>query len=182
MEWQKLLLHCGVLIVATLNIACSIKPTLATDTSPIFISKGKYSDYYHINYTLTPDNTRLSLGDTRPNTFESENGQFEVYLNKNQFPIVAPKCEHTIILRMPGTNPFGDNAQQSIDEKKTLFERIQSMLNTHSGAVEVVIELNPYVEKIRNNPLILQLTQCNVFFRQAQNRYVDNLGQSTNFK
>jgi len=82
-------------------------------------------------------------------------------------------CQHTIILRMPSTNPLGQQAQQSISEKKTLFERIQSMISTHSGSVEVVIELNPYVEKIRNNPLALQLTQCNVFFRQAQNRYVD---------
>jgi len=182
MELQKLLLHCGVLIVATLNIACNIKPTLATDASPIVISKGKYSDYYHINYTLTPDNTRLSLGDAEPNTFENENGQFEVYLNKNQFPIVAPKCEHTLILRMPGTSPVGNQVQQSINEKKILFERIQSMINTHSGVVEVIIELNPYVEKIRNNPLTLQLNQCNIFFRQTQNRYVDSLSKPTGLK
>jgi hypothetical protein len=51
------------------------------------------------------------------------------------------------------------------------------MINTHSGAIEVVIELNPYVEKVQNNPLTLQLTQCNIFFRQAQNRYVNYLGK-----
>jgi len=177
---RKLLLHCCVLVVAASEIACSAESMLAADTSPIVISKGKYSDYYHISYTLTPDNTRLSLGDTRKNIFETENGQFEVYLDKNQFPIAAPMCQHTLILRMPGTNPFGHQAQQSISVKKILFERIQSMINTHSGSIEVVIELNPYVEKIRNNPLTLQLTQCNIFFRQAQNRYVDYLGRLKN--
>jgi hypothetical protein len=113
---QKLLLNCCVLVVATSEIACSAESMLAANTSPIAISKGKYSDYYHISYTLTPDNTRLSLGDTRKNTFE--NGQFEVYLDKSQFPIAAPMCQHTIILRMPGTDPFGNQAQQSINEKR----------------------------------------------------------------
>ncbi len=174
---RKLLLCCCVLVVAVSEIACSAESMLVTDTSSIVISKGKYSDYYHINYTLIPDNTRLSLDDTRPNAFENESGQFEVYLDKNLFPIAAPMCRNTIILRMPGTNPFGNQVQQSISEKKALFERIQSMVNTHSGSVEVVIELNPYVKKIRNKPLTLELTQCNVFFRQAQNQYVNYPGK-----
>ncbi len=168
-----------MLIVAASNIACSAEPVLVADVSSVNVSKEKYSDYYHIRYALTPDNASLNLG-ARPNVFENENGQFDIYLNKSQFPIAAPMCERTIILRMPGTNPSGDQVKQSINEKKALFERIQTMLNTGSGSVEVVIELNPYVEKIRSNSLTLELTQCNVFFRQARNHYVDNLGEIKN--
>lgn len=164
-----------VVLVSLLVSTCS----LANGLPSIHVSKGKYSDYYHISFRLTPDNSTINLktgeGD-RSYGFVDENGQFEVYIDRNAFPVDAPNCKNDIILRMPATNPFGSEAEKSISEKRQLYNQIKNMIDNKQGELDVVIELNPYVKKVSDNPLKLELTQCNVFFRHARNHYINYIG------
>jgi len=58
-----------------------------------------------------------------------------------------------------------------------LYNRIKEMKESGRGSVDVVIELNPYVRVKSKNPLELELTNRNVFFRSAHGRYIDYVGQ-----
>lgn len=134
----------------------------------IHVNKGKYNNYYHIKLNLSRDSI---LSDISKIIIE-EGGMFELDLDKNKFPVDAPNCNSNIILRMPWTDPDSGEAEQYIIEKKLLLEKIVA---SNSNGVDVIIELNPYVEIISDSPLKLKLTRCNVFFRHSKGRYIDNL-------
>jgi hypothetical protein len=67
---------------------------------------------------------------------------------------------------MPWTAPDTPGAKEKIAAKEALLIG--------------VVELNPYVEVVGRDPLQLQLTQCNVFFRHALGAYVDHTRHWTN--
>jgi hypothetical protein len=153
---------------------------LCSDDKTIHTSRGKYEDYYHIRFTLTPDNTLLELkgyDKYGPSKYEFSDGQFEIFVTKDKFPIPAPKCSGYIILRMSMTLDDVANKEKYIAEKKSLFDRIKKMKETKSGNIDVVIELNPYIMVKSKEPLIIELTECNVFFRNAGGRYINYVGQ-----
>ncbi len=159
---------------------------LATmSAAEIHVSPGKYNDYYHLRFTLTPENCSLSVSPTERqhryannNTYElSEGGQFEVFIRKQAFPIPAPHTDSDyLILRMPYTNPNLPEANRHIATKRALFNQIQAMKSKGQGSVEVTIELNPYVTVLKHEPLTLELSGRNVFFRQALGQYIDYVG------
>jgi hypothetical protein len=149
----------------------------------IYVAPGKYSDYYHLKFTLTADNvyqkppSERYLPDNRKlGSNFTVGGQFEVYIPKKQFPIQAPNCKDYILLRMPWTNPDFPNSISFVKEKKILFEKIEAIKRGEIAAVDVVIELNPYVKVKNMKPLRLELEECNVFFRHASGRYIDYVG------
>ncbi|GAA4650325.1 hypothetical protein GCM10023116_26080 [Kistimonas scapharcae] len=154
---------------------------LATE---IHVSPGKYNDYYHLRFALTPENCKLSIPPTERqhrfanNTYEfSESGQFEVFIRKQAFPIPAPHISSEfLILRMPSTAPDTPDAHHHIAAKRALFEQIQTMKSKGKGSVDVSIELNPYVTVLKRTPLTLELSGRNVFFRQAKGEYIDYVG------
>ncbi|GFR70996.1 hypothetical protein ElyMa_003801300 [Elysia marginata] len=74
---------------------------------------------------------------------------------------------------MPWTSPDNPDAHRHIAAKRALFEKIQTMKSEGKGSVEVTIELNPYVTVLKRNPLALELSGRNVFFRQAKGQYID---------
>ena len=151
----------------------------------IHVAPGKYNDYYHIRFALTPDNCELTvpLPERRPkykgsNVFEfAEGGQFEVFVRKDEFPVPAPHTDRIyLILRMPWTNPHKPAAPLSLSEKRKLFDAIRVMKTNGRGKVEVTVQLNPYVTLVEADPLRLELSGRNIFFRHAHGRYVDYVG------
>lgn len=151
----------------------------------IKVSPGKYKDYYHLRYDLTPENCELSvpLTERQPRyatrndyTFE-DGGQFEVFIRRDQFPVKSPDGKwEFLILRMPWTNPDLGVAEHSISRKRSLYDAILKMKKEGEGSVSVVVELNPFVQISRKEPLSLELTGRNVFFRQALGQYINYLG------
>lgn len=168
----------GILICFSLTFFISF--ALCSDEKTIYTSRGKYEDYYHIKFTLTPDNTLLELkGYNKYGTskYEFSDGLFEIFIPKDKFPILAPNCREYIILRMPMTMDNVSQKEKFIVEKKALFDRIKKMRETKAGNIDVVIELNPYIMVKNKNPLTIELTECNVFFRDSGGRYIDYVGQ-----
>lgn len=133
--------------------------------------------YYLMEYALRPGAVLVgedlaAMGGRRARMAEvTEGGQFEILIPVSEFPVPAPNCEGYIIVRMPWTDPDLANAEQSIAEKRSLFERIRAMRASGEGVVPVTLELNPYVEVVSEEPLRLRLTQCNVYFRQQAGAY-----------
>lgn len=131
------------------------------------VSPGRYNDYYHMAFEITSMNSRLN----QEYGFTKE-GQFEVFIKPDMFPISAPNCRKQIILRMPAS--LGKNADGAIAKKQEVYNQIIKVLRENKGTVYVIVELNPYVTVVEKNPLKLELQYCNVFFRQANDEYKDS--------
>lgn len=141
--------------------------------------KGRYSDYYHINYILNNNNFKFSndeMGkdykDYSEKNLTDAGGQFELLIPVNLFPIKSTNCKTSIILRMP----WSDNSS-NIKNKYNLFRKLQKLTPKTNEEINIVIELNPYVKKpdaAKNN---ITLTGCNVFFRTSKGKYIDYVGE-----
>lgn len=136
----------------------------------IFANPGKYGPYYHLQLQLKASSIDFDLSDSTP----SSGGQFEIRLRPESFPVPAPNCRGPIILRMPWTAPDTPGAKEKIAAKEALLKRILALRRLSEEFLSVAVELNPYVEVVGRDPLQLQLTQCNVFFRHAFGGYVDH--------
>ena len=161
-------------------ITCACNAT--SSETAISISKGKHGDYYHIPLLLRHNAFIFSKDESGTPYIEytkqaliDNGGQFELLIPVETFPISAPGCRKHLKLRMPWTNPDLSHAASAIDEKAILFDRLKQLKNGETGPVKVIIELNPYVKMLSRSPLVLELTQCNVFFRHARGRYIDHL-------
>ncbi|NIA70764.1 hypothetical protein HBA54_19370 [Pelagibius litoralis] len=133
--------------------------------------------YYHLALELTK-NTLVETGrviDPDLGYRFGEGGMFEIYLTPSALPknVTASGCT-AIKARMFWTNPTKPDAAERIAEKRALFQQIEALRRGESERVEVVLELNPYVEK--TSEAELQLTQCVAFFRRAFGAYVPHDG------
>jgi hypothetical protein len=150
----------------------------------IHASEGKYTRYYHLLLKLRSQDFELTVPiDQRRPRYETDNryefksnGQFEIFVSKEAFPVPAPKCARYIIVRMPGTNPSTPDITRKLEQKRALFNALKELKSSGADVLDVAIELNPYVQVVTRDPLQLELTQCNVFFRQAAGAYVDHVG------
>lgn len=183
--WSLLGSVCVLCVLISLHEASAGSDGTTRAPGPaIHVSHGKHSDYYHILLTLRPDMFDLSVSEEhRPppykerNVYEfAEGGQFEIFIHKEQFPVPTPKCKKYVILRMPATDPSSVGAASKIPQKKALFDRIKLLKESSRGELEVAIELNPYVRVVSRQPLQVELTECNAFFRHASGAYVDHTG------
>jgi len=77
---------------------------------------------------------------------------------------------------MPWTSPQSVEAQKKIAAKEDLLKHIWALEMHPNEGLPVVLELNPYVEVVSRTPLKVRLTQCNIFFRDADGAYVDKTG------
>lgn len=141
----------------------------ASNSEKITVHHGKYSDYYHIKYTLIKNNFLMSK------TPMLDNGQFEIYLSKDTFPVSANNCQGPLILRMPSTLSDSPGYSESIQKKKSVYDEIKNIDENKKESLDVFIELNPYVIIKSKKPLTLELENCNVFFRTKNYHYVDTL-------
>lgn len=94
--------------------------------------------------------------------FRNSDGQFEVRIKPDKFPVPAPNCKTSIIARMPST--LDEQGQDEITKKKRLFDLIQAARSDKSKVVVVKLDLKPYVKIIRSQPFEGELLYCNVFF------------------
>lgn len=155
-------------ITISFFILLSVK-LFANNNQNISIHHGKYSDYYHIKYKLTKNNFLM------PKAPILNNGQFEINLYKEKFPIPASNCKGKLILRMPSTLSDSEGRKESIQKKKILYNEIKNIYDTGKGSIDVIIELNPYIIVKSKNPLKLELENCNIFFRTKNDNYMDTL-------
>lgn len=130
----------------------------ATFAAEVTVNPGKYFDYYHMPYLLQPG--KYQVNDAYG---FNDGGQFEVLVPKQYFPVPAPNCRENIIIRMPWS--------EHETTKKALFETLLSARKP----VPVILELNPYVKVVQQQPLSLELTYCNVFFRHRNGDYFSRL-------
>ena len=169
-----------VRITVAAVIGCCVLPlslcASAQTETQIVVNPGRYSPYYHLLLKLTAQAVDFASSDSAIRS----GGQFEIRLRPEYFPVPAPKCRTSLILRMPWTPPETVEAKEKIDAKRVLLKRILALQKDSHATVPVVVELNPYVEVINHRPLRLRLNQCNVFFRQAFGAYVDHTGPVTN--
>jgi hypothetical protein len=135
----------------------------------IVVNEGRYGPFYHLRLELRADVIDFKQSDRAARS----GGQFELRLRQEKFPVPAPNCRGSIILRMPWTSPQSVEAKKKIAAKEELLKRILALENNPNEVLPVVIELNPYVKVVGRRPLKVQLTQCNVFFRDAYGAYVD---------
>jgi len=161
-------------LAGLLSLYSPLLPALARgETGPsIIMHAGRYNPYYHMHFELTAAAIDFAASDRQVRS----GGQFELRLHPEHFPVPAPHCRSTLILRMPWTAPHVPAATDKIAAKQALLRRIWALAQAPNAIVPVVLELNPYVEVISRTPLRLQLTQCNVFFRHAFGGYVDTTG------
>ena len=168
------------LLSSILTILLISSVAFTESDSQIYVAPGKYLDYYHIKYTLTPENTLLTLKGYYkygPSNYDFTDGLFQIFIPKNKFPIPAPNSKGYIILRMPMTISDDPDKNEWIAEKKVLFDQIKEMKESGKGRVDVIVELHPqYVNVIQDDPLILELDGANVWFRNAHDKYIDYVG------
>jgi hypothetical protein len=190
-------------IILLIIVLCNLSFLYAEDTQ-IHKTTTNGMVYYHIKYILTPENTLLpndpkavaELGlkrdavNYRKEIIDEQSinfkkyGQFEIFIPVEKFPYASHKSGY-VILRMGQTlvdNKYSDHFKDPkrydyVAEKQALYNRIKAMKESGKGGVEVIIELNPYIEVKSENPLELELTQRNVSFRTAHGRYIDYVGQ-----
>lgn len=164
----------GVGLAVGFSVGVPAVPAPANDkTLPTIVRHaGPSGPYYHMHCSLTAAAIDFAASDRQTKS----GGQFTLRLHPEHFPLPAPYCRSTIILRMPWTDPTAPDAMSHIAAKEALLVRILSLAQAPQAVVPVVLELNPYVEVIRHKPLRLRLTQCNVFFRHAFGGYVDHTG------
>jgi hypothetical protein len=75
---------------------------------------------------------------------------------------------------MPWTPSTIAGAQEKIAKKQAVLKRILALQGDAASSLWIVIELNPYVKVVWQKPLTLQLTQCNIFFRDYDGEYIDD--------
>lgn len=154
--------------------------------SAIHVVQGEARKYYHVRFDLAPENCELTVPITErmPRYSESNTyaftswGQFEVFVRRAAFPVPAPHTQREfLILRMPGTDPHTHpEAKRLLASKRDLFDALQRMKTEGAGTVSVIVELNPFMRVLNQDPLRIELTGRNIFFRQAYGQYIDYLG------
>jgi hypothetical protein len=110
---------------------------------------------------LTLDLNSDSIDYKKPMKFRSEDGQFEVRLKRDKFPIAAPNCKSSIIARMPSTIQ-GNKVE--IDAKKKLFDMIDDLKTKPEAKIQIKVDIKPYAKIKQLDPFIGELKYCNVFF------------------
>jgi len=140
------------------------------ETPAIVVNSGRYAPYYHMRF----DMTAAAIDFSRADRSVGPGGQFTIRVRAARFPVPAPSCRGDLVLRMPWTAPGVPEAERKVAAKAALLDRLLALEHTPEGRVPVVLELNPYVRVMSQSPLTLQLTQCNVFFRQVAGGYVDD--------
>ena len=131
--------------------------------------------YHHMALDLKAEDLREGTGDRGLAYRFSDGGMFEIYLPPERLAIASPDCSQ-LTVRMPWTDGAYADADQKVAEKRALFDRITAVRAGAQESVRVVLELDPYFERLGEQP---RLTQCTVFFRQAFGAYVDHDGALT---
>jgi hypothetical protein len=63
----------------------------------------------------------------------------------------------------------------ALASKRELWLQIVALHEERLEQLEVILELNPYVKVLSEKPMLLKLDHCNLYFRTADNAYIDHL-------
>ena len=161
------------IILLTPLYACAIDNKVE-----VFSHKGKYSNYYHMAFTLNDSNFNFSKDEEKKSysSYSSQNlkdagGQFEIIIPIDKFPIASSNCKNNIIIRMPWSDPSNSSG---ISGKIDLFNSLKEIKSHSKDKIDVVLELNPYVKTDNKAKHGVILTGCNVFFRHAKGSYINH--------
>ena len=106
---------------------------------------------------------------------------FVIYLKKDVFPVLSDCKSDWLKLRMNGNRHVDvyETSEAALEDalasKRELWLQIVDLHEGRLEHLEVILELNPYVKVISETPLILKLDHCNLYFRTADNAYVNHL-------
>jgi hypothetical protein len=189
-----LLLFCSMLFSTSLMAQeVVVNTTIGKD--------GVKRTYYHLKYTLTPDNSTLVTPKEWLQCHYSKvwgepinpegcwcnrpywvgNGTFVIYLKQDLFPILSDCKSDWLKLRMkPNRSECVYEATEAalahaLESKRELWLQIVALHEGKLEQLEVILELNPYVTVLSESPLRLKLDHCNLYFRTADNAYIDHL-------
>ena len=162
---------------------------------------GVERSYYHLKYTLTRENSTLVTpkewlqchycvvwqepinpkGCYHNRCYWDGSGNFIVYIKKDVFPIPSGCNSDWLKLEMK-PNRSGRVYETSeaalshaLESKRQLWLQIVELHEGRLEQLEVVLELNPYVSVLSDSPLLLKLNHCNLYFRTADNKYINHL-------
>lgn len=190
MKRKQLVLIWGLVVLAFLFIAeipCVLTRAFSSTSATISVISDNKGEYRFLNFKLTPDNTVLNLkSDLLPDFLyfflkkssnnDFLNGSFVIYIPRREFPIPSISSTQYISVIMPVTDIHNPNKDKLIAEKKALFNRIVNMVNSGTGEVEVVIDLNRCVLIKDGNPALLKIDGAHVYFRDVNGRYINYSG------
>lgn len=152
--------------------------------SLIHITQGKYSNYYHMTFTLNNSNFEFSSDENGLNytnytdeLLTDAGGIFEILIPVEKFPIKSEKCKRHIKARMPWSDTSNKRQAAGLESKILLFNKLKNTKNIKQGEVNVTFELNPYIKTSATSAHGVILTGCNVFFRHAHGQYIDYVGK-----
>lgn len=90
-------------------------------------------------------------------------GQFELRIPKSRFPLAAPNCRSTIILRMPGRDPDAADSERQLRQRWDLFQSLWKIVAQKTGGLDAVLATSPYMRRPRQGGY--ELEYCNAYFR-----------------
>lgn len=142
-----------------------------------------------MTFTLTPSNTSLNIKPDYVPDFlkflskkrqqgDFVDGFFLVYVPRGKFPLRARNYTKFITLIMPKTEE-NEQKNQFVAEKKALFDKITQMVNSGTGSVEVILDLNKYVQIVKKEPHIVELEDSVVYFRDVNGQYIGHTNAVT---
>lgn len=187
------LLRAAILTTPLMAQDVAINTTIGKD--------GAERTYYHLRYTLTQDNSTLVTPEEWLQCHYSKvwgepinpegcwcnrpywvgNGTFVIYLKKDVFPVLSDCKSDWLKLRMNGNRHVDvyETSEAALEDalasKHELWLQIVDLHEGRLEHLEVILELNPYVKVLSEAPLILKLDHCNLYFRTADNAYVNHL-------
>jgi hypothetical protein len=145
-------------------------------------------DYYHLKISLEVDDFRLTHPEEYfdpqwPEStsgvceFSENSGGFVIYIKKTTIPVSAPYCKSNWLkVTMNGRS----NSKEDVQTKRELWNRLVAVKAGEILETPVVLELNPYVTVLNEEPLMLELDYCNLYFRTAWGAYVGNTDTAPN--
>lgn len=169
------------------DIPCVLTRAFSSSRATISVISDNKGEYRFLNLKLTPDNTVLILKpDLLPDflsvffkkgsKYDFLNGSFVINIPRRKFPIPSINNTQYISVIMPETDIYNPNKDKFIAEKKALFESIINMVNSGTGEVEIVIDLNRSVLIKDNDPSLLKIDGARVYFRDVNGRYINHSG------
>lgn len=165
---------CGLLLLAAPSFA---------NSSDVVVNTTNGRDYYHLEITLAKNDFTLTWPDewfdphwpestSGTCVFTEESGGFIIFIKKSIFPVPAPNCKSDWLrVVMDGRS----KSSEDVASKKKLWDRLQAVKAGELEQTTAVIELNPYVWVVSEDPLVLELQYCNLYFRTAWGKYIDHI-------
>lgn len=118
-------------------------------------------------FTLTADNIASILPprNTSESEFSRRWGEFEIRVPKGRFPLPAPHCRSTVILRMPARVPGRRSSAERLRLRWELFQSIWQIVADRHGELTLTLAQEPYTRRGLDGKYTLEY--CNAYIEPA---------------